>query len=376
MSSIVAIRTRSSVTTDSNLFIVPSGAHDTLVGAAFRQRGYTEDDIAPTVRLCAEAARHGIRTHHAIKALHLDHLFGSTIGGCQPGAQVKELPTRFEATKVWDAQKKIGPPVAYDAVEACIQMADRYGTGTVSVDNAWHYFWGGGYVLEAARRGYIAYTQCTAMLAEVVPFGGRCPALGTNPHTWALPTQDVVGFPILIDFATSAVAMGRVQQLKREGRPLPPESAVDADGRPTTDPERAAALLPFGAHKGYALGLLNEMVAGFIGGFRPTVRGHFPIDNEKHSPCFLFQVIHPNALRSGFGGGRTLHENLSAILEDIRGPGNEAVLLPGELEARNAARCRQEGGLLFSAAELDAFDRIADEAGIPRWDRTTFRSVS
>lgn len=357
-------------------FIVPEASHNELVAAAFRGRGYHAAEIEATVRLCAEAARHGIRTHHAVKALHLDHLFGSAVGGCIPGAQVEELPSRFSATRVWDAHKKIGPPVAYDAIETCIRLADQHGVGLVSVDNAWHYFWGGAYVLEAAKRGYLAYTQCTAMLAEVVPFGGRRAALGTNPHTWALPTTDLVGFPILIDFATSAVAMGRVQQLKREGRPLPPESAVDSAGQPTTDPERAAALLPFGAHKGYALGLLNEMMAGFIGGFRPTVRGHFPADGEKHSPCFHFQVIHPDALRSGFGGGRTLQENLSAILEDIRGPGNEAVLLPGELEARNAARCQREGGLLFSAAELDAFDHIADEAAAPRWDRTALRSAS
>lgn len=356
-------------------FIVPEQQHNELVAAAFRHRGYAEDETGPTVRLCEEAARHGIRTHHAVKALHLDHLFGTGGGGCVPGAPIEELPSRFSATRVWDAHKKIGPPVAYRAIETCIQLADQHGVGTVSVDNAWHYFWGGAYVLEAARRGYIAYTQCTAMLAEVVPYGGRRPALGTNPHTWALPTTDVVGFPILIDFATSAVAMGRVQQLKRENRPLPPDSAVDSAGQPTTDPNQAAALLPFGAHKGYALGLLNELMAGFIGGFRPTIRGHFPNDAEKHSPCFLFQVIHPEALRAGFGFGRGLKENLAAILEDVRGPGNDQVLLPGELEARNAARCRQAGGLLFSPAELDAFDHIADEAHQPRWERTALGRI-
>jgi LDH2 family malate/lactate/ureidoglycolate dehydrogenase len=96
------------------------------------------------------------------------------------------------------------------------------------VDNAFHYLWGGGYVMDAAKKGYIAYTNCTSTLGEVVPFGGKFPVLGTNPHSWGLPTQDACGFPIVIDWATSTVAMGRVQQLKREGKPLPPGAAVDA----------------------------------------------------------------------------------------------------------------------------------------------------
>ena len=115
--------------------------------------------------------------------------------------------------------------------------------------------------MDAANRGYIAYTNCTAGLAEVVPFMGKYPTLGTNPHSWGFPTADSIGFPIVIDWATSVVAMGRVQQLKREGQPLPENAAVDEDGDPTTDPEKAAYLVPFGAHKGYGMALINEILA-------------------------------------------------------------------------------------------------------------------
>ena len=111
----------------------------------------------------------------------------------------------------------------------------------------------------AALQGYIAYTNCTSALAEVVPYGGKFPTLGTNPHSWAFPTRDAVGFPIVIDWATSTVAMGRVEQFKREGERLPDGAAVDADGKPTTDPNDAVSLLPFGAHRGLS-------AAGSIGG--------------------------------------------------------------------------------------------------------------
>ena len=343
-------------------------SHNRLVEKAFRARGYNAEESADIARLCCEAARHGIRTHNAIKALHLDHLFGSAVGGCVPGAQIEELPCVFSASRIWNANRKLGPSVAWRAMDTCIRLADQHGIGMVSVDNAWHYLWGGGFVLEAARRGFIGYTNCTAMLAEVVPFGGRKPALGTNPHSWAFPTQDVVGFPILIDWATSAVAMGRVQQLAREGKPLPPGAAVDADGKPTDDPSKVAGLLPFGAHKGYGLGLINEIMAGFIGGSRPTIRGRDWKDGNKHATCFHFTAIHPDAISSGrFDKARGRDENLRAIVEDIVGGENSGAILPGFLEHQHVQRCEKAGGLLFSDAEIQAFNEIADECGDKQW---------
>ena len=87
--------------------------------------------------------------------------------------------------------------------------------------------------MEAAKRGYIAYTNCTAALAEVVPFQGKFPTLGTNPHSWGFPTTNAIGFPIVIDWATSVVSMGRVQQFIREGAKLPAGAGVDSKGQPT-----------------------------------------------------------------------------------------------------------------------------------------------
>lgn len=357
-------------------FVVPEATHNTLVEQAYRHRGYLSDEASEGARFCAEAARHGIRTHNALKALHLDHLFGSGAGGCKPGAEIEERPSRFKAARVWNANRKLGQSVAYRAMDAAMKLADEYGSGTVSVDNAFHYLWGGGYVIDAARKGYVAYTNCTAALAEVVPFGGKAATLGTNPHSWGFPTLDAIGFPIVVDWATSVVAMGRVQQLKREGKQLPPNAAVDKEGRPTTNPAEAVALLPFGAHKGYGLSLVNEIMGAFIGGSLPTVRSRWSDDDEKHTPCFFFQVIHPDAMASGlFAKGRKQGENVKAVIEDILGHGNDACLLPGQLEARFADASTKAGGLLFTEAELDAFDELADECGVAPWNRQQFQSV-
>ena len=346
--------------------VVPAETHEALVTAAYRHRGFGATESAQAARMATMATRHGIRTHNAIKALHLDELFGSKVGGCVPGATVERRPNRFDAAEVWDARRKLGQAVAVDAIERCIELAERHGVGTVSVDNAFHYLWGGGYVMEAAKRGYIAYTNCTASLAEVVPFQGKFPTLGTNPHSWGFPTTDAVGFPIVIDWATSVIAMGRVQQLKREGKPLPPDAAVDKDGHPTTDPAAAVSLLPFGAHKGYGLSLINEIVAGFIGGSLPTIRSRAKVEGEKQSCAFFFQVIHPEAVSGGaFARGRDQQANVKAVLADVLGHGNERCLLPGQLEALWARRSAEAGGLLFSAAEVEALNAIAAECRAP-----------
>ena len=235
----------------------------------------------------------------------------------------------------------------------------------VSVDNAFHYLWGGGYVIEAAKRGYIAYTNCTSTLAEVVPFMGKTPTLGTNPHSWGFPTVEALGYPICIDWATSTVAMGRVQQLKREGKELPPNAAVDAEGIPTQDPSKVSALLPFGAHKGYGMSLINEITAAYIGGSLPIHRGRTaPSDEEKSTTSFFFQIIHPEALSAeAFACGRNQQENIKAVLDNILTTGNEKAILPGQLEAEAAKRSEEAGGLLFSDAELAELNDLAESIG-------------
>ncbi len=349
-------------------WVLPCELHDRIVTAAYRKRGYASKEAKAASDVSRLTFWHGIKTHNAIKALHLDELFGSRAGGCVPKAKIEKLKGPYKAVQRWNANRKLGQAVAVEAMAAAMKLADRYGTGTVAVDNAFHYLWGGGYVIDAASKGYIAYTCCTAALAEVVPFGGKFPTLGTNPHSWALPTIDAVGFPICMDWATSTIAMGRVQQCAREGKPLPPGAAVDAEGRETTDPAQVKALLPFGAHKGYGLSLLDELLAAYIGGSLPTIRSRWNTGpaEEKRTPCFFFQATRPEALDCGaFALGRTQAANVKAVLEDIVGHGNTpGCILPGELEHRAAVRSQQAGGLILTDAEVAEMGKIAQEGRV------------
>lgn len=358
-------------------YIVPKEIHDTLVTRAYLKRGYNADEAAAGARFCSSASYYGIRTHNAIKALHLDELFGSKVGRWKPGAKIDKITSRFAAAEIWNANFKLGQAVAYEAMDTCIKLADKYGVGMVSVDNATHYLWGGGYVMDAALKGYLAYTNCTSATSEVVPFGGKTPTMGTNPHSWAFPTQDAIGFPIVIDWATSTVAMGRVQVLKREGKLLPPNTAVDAEGNPTNDPAKAVALLPFGAHKGYGLGLIDELYAAYIGGGLPQLRGTALGDpKEKRASTFFFQIIHPDAINgNGFANNRTQKQNIKAVLADILGHGNEKCILPGQPEANSGALSRKYGGLLFTKAEIEELNHLAKEVGETPWNLADFKTA-
>jgi ureidoglycolate dehydrogenase (NAD+) len=350
--------------------ILPVSVHNAIVEAGYKKRGYTQEEATQASRFCELAAWHGIKTHNALKALHLDDHFGSgntKAKGCVPGAKIEKLPSKFKAVQKWNANKKLGQAVAFEAMDTCMKLADEYGVGIVAVDQAFHYLWGGGYVMDAAKKGYIAYTNCTAALAEVVPFGGKFPTLGTNPHSWGFPTTEAIGYPIVIDWATSTIAMGRVQQFVRENKPLPPGSAVDKDGKETSDATKVSALLPFGAHKGYGLSLIDELYAAYIGGSLPTIRSRPEISpaGEKTTPSFFFQVIHPEAINTGsFPLGRSQSANVKAVVKDILGHGNEKCMLPGQIEHEAAVKSQKAGGLVFTEAEIAEFAKIAGEVGV------------
>ena len=82
-------------------FVMPPQQHNNLVAAAYRKRGFTPEESDAGARFCEMASRHGIKTHNAIKALHLDDHFGSKAGGCVPGATIEKLPSKYKAGRVY-----------------------------------------------------------------------------------------------------------------------------------------------------------------------------------------------------------------------------------------------------------------------------------
>ncbi len=343
---------------NQDYFRLSKDAHRKLITLLFAARGFDAEEVQGAIRYAELAAASGIRSHNLVKALHLDDHLGSAKGNCHPGAQIQEVPSRFAACLKWNANRKFGPVVGFRAIEQLMPLADEFGIASLAVDNAFHYLWGGAYVWEAAQRGYIAFTTCTSALSEVVPYGGKTPVLGTNPLTLAFPTTEILGYPVCLDFATSAISKGRVQQLARIGGSLPDNSALDEQGLPTNDPQAAKALLPAAGHKGFCLGLAEELIAAYTGGYKPSVRCRGDLETSKHSPNFYFQVIHPEALAVNFFAGLSCQANLKAVFEDILTSGNEGVRLPGSGIARWQKITLAAGGYLYTRDEVSALSEL------------------
>ena len=93
---------------EDTFYVVPQESHDSLVRSVFEHRGFHPEESSAAATFAAYATKHGIRTHNALKALHLDELFGSTVGGCTPGATIDVKESRFDACQTWNANKKLG----------------------------------------------------------------------------------------------------------------------------------------------------------------------------------------------------------------------------------------------------------------------------
>lgn len=192
-----------------------------------------------------------------------------------------------------DGQRGLGPVVAFTAIDALLERVDETGIAFAAVSNSNHLGMLAYYVETVARAGKICIALSTSE-ALVHPFGGSRAMLGTNPIAIGIPTSDE---PFVLDLATSEVSMGKIHDHALRGAPLPQGWALDQDGAPTTDPERAklGSIAPFGGAKGYGLGLALELlVASLVGSaFAPDVHGTLDAEHIANKGD-LFIVIDPS----------------------------------------------------------------------------------
>jgi len=169
---------------------------------------------------------------------------------------------------VLDGRDGFGFLTGHRGTEILIERAKQHGSATVAMQNAGYTGFLGHYVDKAARADLVAmaFGNCSPLMA---PYGGTRALLGTNPIALAFPAQPD---PVLVDMATSKISYGELMALEAKGMPLPPGCALDSQGRPTTDPAaaRSGALLPFGEHKGGALALAVQILAGPFTGCVPV----------------------------------------------------------------------------------------------------------
>lgn len=232
---------------------------------------------------------------------------------------------------------------ATKAIETGIKLAAEQGTACVITRNCNHVGRLGSYVNMAADAGMIAIATCNSPIYghHVLPFGGREGRLATNPIAYGVPTD---GDPIVADFSTSVAPEGKIRYYKNEGKAVPDGWILDGNGRPTNDPNEfygppKGGILPFGGsvgHKGYALGLLVEILGAVFTGVSTKSTDAF-----GNGVCFL--VLNTNSFTQTAIFRTLMTESSNYMKSSPPAEGFEEVLVPGELEFRYRRQREQEG---------------------------------
>ncbi len=319
---------------------------------------YDTEDAAYLADTLVDANLRGIDSHGVIRlAAYRARLdAGLTSATAQPVVSGTGAALRV------DANGAAGQIAARAAVNAARDAAREHGIAAVAIHGSTHFGAAGYYARELAREGLIAVVVSNSEPC-VVPFGGRAPLFGTNPFAFAAPTS---GAPISLDMATSTSAMGKVMVAQAEGRSVPADWGVDADGNPTTDPHAITALLPAGGPKGYALGYLVEVLGGVLTGAAITHGiGNMYSDFSKPQDVGHFMIAIDVARFLPYDDFLARMDALAAEAHAIApAPGFDAVLVPGEPEELTSAR-RGETGIPLADATIDELRALGTEAGVP-----------
>ena len=314
--------------------------------------GVPADEAAIVADCLLLANLSGVDSHGIVRLAHY-------IRRLENGSIKTHADIKFERTApsmgILDGGHGLGHVVTYHACTKAMEMAAANGTGVVSICNSSHNGMTAYYILRMIEEGYIGIAM-TATDKMLIPFGAKQAFFGTNPLAIGFPTN---GIPVLLDMATTLAAWGKVALARIEGKPIPADWGMDAEGKPTTDPNAIAGLHPFGGSKGSGLAMIIDIFCSILAGMpwgphinqmygemdKPRKLGHFimAIDVRRLMPLEIFK------------------SHLGAMLEEFTqlapADGFDAVYYPGQIEGlrrqqRRAAGVPIDPGLYAELAEV------------------------
>jgi len=168
------------------------------------------------------------------------------------------------ACMIYDGDNGIGQVVSDAGCDHAVRIAGGSGIGFVTVRNSTHFGACAWWAQKIAAAGYIGVVMCNAS-PLVAPWQGRDRLFGTNPICMAVPAPNT----FLLDMATTTVALNRIYKALLSGdKTIPAGWAMNAEGKPTTDPQVAADGLPMplGGYKGYGLAVMVEILCAVLSG--------------------------------------------------------------------------------------------------------------
>jgi len=245
----------------SNTVTLTLEAVKSLAEHALTSRGFS-DSQAQAIANTVTAAERDKCTSHGLFRIPF---YVNALKNPDTNATAEPVVTRKENSSVVhiDAQNGFCPLALQTGLDPLADMAKSRGIAALAIHKVYNIAALWPEVEALAERGLVAFAF-TAANAYVAPAGGIKPIYGTNPMAFAWPRKDRP--PMVFDQASSACARGEIQLHLRDGKSIPEGWAIDQHGNPTTDPETAlaGAQLPFGGHKGAAIALMVELLAGAL----------------------------------------------------------------------------------------------------------------
>jgi LDH2 family malate/lactate/ureidoglycolate dehydrogenase len=326
-----------------------------VITAIFRATGAPDDIAARVADVLIDNHLTGHDSHGILRIP--EYVQSIRAGEIVPTARpyiLEEGPTSALVSGNW----AFGQITGQFAADLAIEKAKRERVAVLSVVQAGHTGRLAAFTERAARQGVVMFMAIgTVSKITTAPYGGAAPVLGTNPVSVSIPNP--AGPPITLDFATSAIAAGKIKLAKARHEQLPPDAVLDSKGRPTTDPDaffNGGFLLPFGGHKGYALAVIAELLAGPLAG-----ADAYPGVTSR-SGIFIF-TVDAAVFRPSADYARSLAKTLGRIKAVPPGPGFDAVLLPGEPEADARIR-RERDGIPIPEDTWQAVCGVGAELGV------------
>jgi LDH2 family malate/lactate/ureidoglycolate dehydrogenase len=347
-------------TAQARVYLGAKAARD-FAARLFVPRGVPEDDARVIAKCLVRADLRGVETHGLTRmGIYLDRLARGLV---DPAPQLE--PQRLTpSVALLDGRNGFGFVTATRAMAQSVAMAEECGIGLTAVRRSTHFGMAACYLLQAVEAGYGALVFTNASPA-MPPWGGREPLLGTSPFGAGLPGGGHGAF--VLDMAPSVAARGKIRRALKEGKSIPEGYALDAEGRPTTDPAAALAgvVLPIGGPKGSGLSMLMDILGGVLTGaaFAGAVGDQYKVFDRPQNVGHVLIAFRPDL----FVGRDEFLQRMDALVERVKAnplaDGFDEILIPGEMEARKEEE-RLRTGIPYLADDLEPLLAEAKAAGI------------
>ncbi|EDW33197.1 GL24667 [Drosophila persimilis] len=315
------------------------------------------------------AADHRGHFSHGMNRLEMyinDLAINSTDGGAEPKV-LKETP----ATAWVDGLNGLGAVVGNYCMDLAIKKAKTVGVGWVCAKGSNHYGMAGWYAIRAMEQGLVGMSM-TNTSPLMAPTRAKEAALGTNPLSLGAPATN--GDKFLLDMATTAVAVGKIEIQRRKGAALPDGWAQDPNGNITNDAElgfSTGCLMPLGGseltsgYKGFGLGAMVDILSGVMSGAHYSTQVRKWTHAGADSAADLGQVfiaVDPNCFAPNF------EERMTDFNARLRGveptDPSKPVLLAGDKESQNMASVDAAGGIQYLENQLKTCASLAEKLNI------------